>query len=667
MQDSLKRRCLFLCGLLVVGLSFLSYRLVQIQIVDRKKFADRASSSYKRKSNITHVRGMILDRNDEVIACDITEKSVYIDKYHLLNIEVAAGSLASFYLRNSVGRQASELFEKALLPLVEKKSFQEIKSWSGLSARKRQSLRARGAKLLIENLDVMEIKKRNIDVIIEEYYRPLGVTKDELRKLTDLKSKKMHVRVRKGLDFKAARKLEELLKEHGVKGFDFQDHVRREYREPWMATHTIGVVNHERKGVVGIEGKLDSYLKGRDGSETRYLDARGYTIPGDQETLPPQHGRDVRLTIDMRIQSIIEEEIDKGMEFYQGERASIIVLDPHTGDILAMASRPHYNLNTREGMKDSGFNFAIQAQNETGSTIKIVALAAALNEGVCKYDTPIDCGWGVITGPGLKPPVRDHHPYGVLPFWKVLQKSSNTGTYRIGTMVEKTKYFEYLSALGYGKKTGIQLMGEAKGKASYRSNEREFASCTYGYMVSASPLQIATAYAVIANGGKYIPPRIIKDIHTKEGKVITGKDLDTPRPPVSEVLRPEVAEQMRAALKTVTETGGTATRAGVEGYLVGGKTGTNHRIVDGKYKNIDGEEEYLVSFAGICPIDEPDFVCVVVMDNPKKRTQIDEETKEIVPFKPYGGTIAGPMFAKIVKRIAPLRGIEPNFEAQAQR
>lgn len=667
MQHSTKRRFIVLCGLIVVGLSFLSYRLVQIQIVDRKKYAQRASNSYKRVEDLAHTRGVILDRNDTVIAHDILEKNVFIDKYHFLNVEVAAGSLASIQLRNIVENTGEVKLEKELIHLLDKKSYKAHQTWSDFSRRERIRLRSSGAKVLMESMHADEIVNLNAELIVNEYYRPLGLTKEELNKCIDLDSKAMHVKAKKGLNYTAAKKLEELLDLHGVKGFDFHDYVRREYPEPLMATHIVGVVNHERKGISGIEGKMDDYLKGRDGRETKFLDARGYSIAGDQETLPPQHGRDIRLTIDMRVQSIIEEELDEGMEYYDCDRGSVIVMDPNTGEILAMASRPHYNLNTKEGMRSGEFNFAIQAQNETGSTIKIVALSGALNEKVYNYETSVDCGYGIIKGPGLTPPVKDHYPYGTIPFWKVMQKSSNTGTYRIAAKLGKANFYEYLSKFGYGKRTGIQLVGEAKGKADHRSKEREFASSTYGYMVSASPIQVATAYSVVANGGTYIPPRVIKDIHTREGYIVSGKDIERGSPEETQVLRPEVASQIREALKTVVEKGGTATRAYSKGYSVGGKTGTNHRYGKTGYMNEKGKEEYLTSFAGMCPIENPNFVCVIVMDHPKRRTQLDEKGTDQKVFKPSGGTVAGPMFAKICKRIAPVLGVVPNYKSQVSR
>jgi len=312
----------------------------------------------------------------------------------------------------------------------------------------------------------------------------------------------MHIPLVKAVDAKAARKLEALLALHDVKGFDFEDHVMREYKEPDTATHLSGVTDYTRSGVSGIEGQLEPYLSGRDGVETRYMDVRGYTIPGDQEILPPKHGRDVRLTIDMKIQAVVEEELDAGMEEFGCKKGSIVVMDPHTGQVLAMASRPHFNLNNREKMNENGFNYAIQAANETGSTVKIIAGAAALDQNLTTYDTVFDTGWGPIKEKGFK--VDDDYHYGDMPFWKIYTKSSNKGTWllaKLGGIYEGMKrFYDYADRFGYGKKTGIRLIGESKGTLGNTGKPIDFSRGAFGYVLTASPIQIAGAYSVLANG-----------------------------------------------------------------------------------------------------------------------------------------------------------------------
>ena len=661
-----------LCFLLVAGLSVLSFQLVKIQVVDRKKYADTANNSYKRVFPVAHTRGMIIDRNDEVIARDIVQKSIYIDKYQFESVEVASSSLACKFFREMVAsksgtadgvegdmetRKLVKSLDKILKPLLSKKVL-AAPAWMAVKKEKRSALVMQGARRLQENLDVSEIQKLNIDFVINEYSRPLGVTEAQLRKLLDLEDSRKHVLVTKGIEFKAARKLEKLLKEHNVKGFDFQDYVRREYREPWMATHLVGFSDHEHQGKAGVEGQLNRYLSGRDGKETRFLDVRGYVIPGDQQILPPKHGRDVRLTLDMRIQAIVEEELDAGMKLNQAQKGAIVVMDPHTGEVLAMASRPHYNLNNKEDIVKNGFNYAIQASNETGSTVKIIATAAAMNEGLANYDTEVNCGWGILQERGFT--VKDHHPYGMLALWQVLQKSSNTGAWQFAKMIGSKKFYEYATRFGYGRRTGIRLVGESKGHTGNTGNTMDFSRCTYGYVLTASPLQIATAYCVIANGGTYIPPHIIKDIHAKNGMIIEHSSVKRQRQGKHRVIKPEVAKSMRDALATVMNDKGTARKGRTEGYKCGGKTGTNHKVENGVFNR----NKYITSFAGMCPIDKPNFVCVVVIDDPAERMVWDENQKKMVEFRRGGGSVADPIFGKLVKRIAQLRGIKPVFEEE---
>lgn len=662
MRFSAHGRILTLCFFLVAGMSALSFQLVKIQIVERKKYADKANSSYKRKSVIAHRRGMILDRNDEVIAQDILQKNIYLDKVQFLSVNEASKSLACKYFREVIGRPDVELAEPCLESLLSE-SVRKSPSWMALEPGKRRSLVNSGARKLQENIDVEEIKRRNVSFIVDDYYRPLGVAKNELEELIDLENKRMHVLVTKGIEFEAARKLQKLLAEHYIKGFDFQDHVRRECNEPMSATHLVGYSNYERKGQAGVEGQLEGFLAGKDGYETRYLDVRGETIPGDQEVMPPKHGRDVRLTIDMRVQSVVEEELDLAMEKYKCDKGAIVIMDPHSGEVLAMASRPHYNLNNREKVVENGFNYAIQASNETGSTIKIVATSAAINEGKANINTIVDCGWGTKKEPAYNFILKEKYGRGKIPLWKVLQKSCNIGAWEFAKMVGRDRFFEYAKAFGYGVRTGIQLVGESKGSAKNSGNMREFASCSYGYMITASPLQIAAAYSVIANGGTYIPPHVIKDIHASNGTIIvdtvSSKAHKSRR---NRVLKESVAKQMLKAIATVTEDEGTGKRARAEGYTVGGKTGTAEKLINGVYQNKEGQQRYVTSFAGFCPALDPNFVCVIVLDDPLLKSVWDDETKQMVIFKRGGGTVAAPVFSKLVKRVAPIRGLQPNFE-----
>ena len=643
-------------------MSALSFQLVKIQIVERKKYADKANSSYKRKSIIAHRRGMILDRNDEVIAHDILEKSIYLDKVQFLSVNEASKSLACKYFREVIGKTEVELAEPCLEPLLTN-SIKAAPSWAALKPGTRRALVNRGARKLQENIDVEEIKRRNVAFIVDDYYRPLGVSKKELEECINLKDSRMHVLITKGVEFKGARKLQKLLSEHYIKGFDFQDYVRREYNEPMLATHLTGFADYERKGKAGVEGKLEGFLAGRDGHEVRFLDVRGETIPGDQEVLPPKHGRDVRLTLDMKIQAVVEEELDLAMEKYKCAKGAIVIMDPHTGEVLAMASRPHYNLSNREKVVKNGFNYAIQAANETGSTIKIVATSGAINEGKANMDTIVDCGWGTKVESAYNFTLKEKYGRGKIPLWQVLQKSCNIGAWEFAKMIGRKRFFEYAKDFGYGVRTGIQLVGETKGGARDSGNMRDFASCSYGYVITASPLQIAAAYSVIANGGMYIPPHIIKDIHASNGTVIVDTATSSKHTERKKtVLKKSVATQMLKALVTVTDDKGTGKRARSEGYSVGGKTGTAEKIINGAYQNKAGKERYVTSFAGVCPALEPNFVCVVVLDDPLLKEIWDEKTKKMIPFKRGGGTVAAPVFSKLVKRVAPIRGLQPNFE-----
>jgi cell division protein FtsI/penicillin-binding protein 2 len=310
------------------------------------------------------------------------------------------------------------------------------------------------------------------------------------------------------------------------------------------------------------------------------------------------------------------------------------VVDPHTGDMLAIASRPHFNLNDRENYAEASSSFAVSAQYESGSVMKIVAMAAALNERKVTRETVVDCGWGGIRRYGFY--LKDHHPYGDLTFDGVLVKSSNTGVFQFAETVERAGFYRYLRNFGFGARTGFPIPGEAAGSIQDPTNMRNYASATYGYGVSVTPLQLAMAYSALANGGTLLQPRLVDSIIANNGTVLDK----TPVRPVRQVIREETASQMCLALEQVVLKG-TGRKGQVPGYRVGGKTGTAEKW-DSINRCYDDNRKFL-TFAGIVPIHDPRFVCVVTIDEP---SGLPED------FQVGGGTIAAPVFAQVARRIA---------------
>ncbi|MFC5050214.1 peptidoglycan D,D-transpeptidase FtsI family protein [Rubritalea spongiae] len=625
MDKSAQRRCITLCLVLIAGLSALSGRLVYLQVFDRARYAERAENSYMRKEVIQANRGVLLDRNEEVIAHSIISKSVVIDFNHLHEVSHVAKGVACNQLRRTA----------------------EWRQWS--PEKRRAKINSKVLSLVNEHKDNPKVLvEEHYDYLVNELARPLGLTQEELKKKIPLTRRGGEKVVYQGLPSELAVRLKELIKDRRIKGVFFREEKRRWYPAPELASHLIGYTNREGKGMTGVEKSLNDYLEGTNGYEIEMRDIRGNVMPSNKESFfPPKNGLNVQLTLDLGLQAICSEELDRGMEEFKGVKGCVVLMDPSTGEILAMSNRPHFNLNIRDKVAENGFNYALQATYEPGSTFKIISSAGALNEGIVTPDTEIFCHWASYR-PG-RFTVKDHHPYGDLPVWKVLQKSSNIGAYKLGLMLGPDKFFEYAKRFGFGRKTEVQLAGESSGILRNTGNAVDFSTNTYGYGISVTPLQVANAYCAIANGGKLMKPYIVRNVTTNSGDIIAEN-----KPTVeNRVLSEQTAEQMRMALKSVIETGGTATRAAVPGYTAGGKTGTakKHDPVNGGY--IDGR--YTVSFAGMLPAEKPAFVCVVVIDDP--------QTTEV---KRYGGTIAAPIWQRISQRVATHMNLSPTEEISQQ-
>jgi cell division protein FtsI/penicillin-binding protein 2 len=315
-------------------------------------------------------------------------------------------------------------------------------------------------------------------------------------------------------------------------------------------------------------------------------------------------------------------------------------MDPKTGEVLAMASRPHFNLNDKQDLENNSFNYAIQARNEPGSTIKIIPTSAALEEKLVTPTTVLYCPRFLQEN---KFTVTDSHSGGMLTFEQIIQKSNNTGCWKLAKQLGVKRYYSYVHGFGFGERTGIQLSGENPGIATEAKLPVDFSRSSYGYYIGVTPIQMAAAYCVIAGDGRLLKPNIVKALIANDGTVVE----EFPTVSRRQVISPGTAQKMRTALHKVTLLGGTAQQACVAGHKVCGKTGTaiKHDSERGGY--VAGA--YVVSFAGFMPADDPAFVCYVIIDEPK--------TTE-VPL--YGGTIAAPIFSKIATRLAAHMNLQPT-------
>ncbi|OIJ09803.1 stage V sporulation protein D [Anaerobacillus arseniciselenatis] len=428
----------------------------------------------------------------------------------------------------------------------------------------------------------------------------------------------------------------------GIPGVYIAEDNKRHYPFGSYLSHVLGFAGIDNQGLTGIELYYDDKLSGQKGHVSFFSDAKGRRMPNlADEYTPPVDGLDLRLTIDTNVQTIIERELDIAEAIYKPDGAIAIAMNPNTGEILGMSSRPDYNPENFRNVPPEVFNQnkPVWMQYEPGSTFKIITLAAAIEEGEVdlEKDTYNDSGSIEISGHRLRCWKKGGH--GHQTFLEVVQNSCNPGFVVLGERLGKDRLFDYIDDFGFGEKTGIDLQGEGKGILFDRDRvgPLEQATTAFGQGVSVTPLQQVTAVSAAINGGYLYQPYIAKewiDPLTRETLHLTQPTLKR------RVVSDETSEQVRYALEHVVAKG-TGKGAFVDGYRVGGKTGTAQKAVDGRYL----ENNHIVSFIGFAPADDPQIVIYVAIDNPKETVQ-------------FGGVVAAPIVGKIIGDSLRAMGVE---------
>ncbi len=461
-----------------------------------------------------------------------------------------------------------------------------------------------------------------------------------------LKGDRRYIVLQRAVPQAAAAELRKNLRAQGLRGIYFERDITRVYPNGAMLCHVLGFTDFEHHGIQGVENTMEQYLHGQDGYRYIEHDRAGQeivTYRGQERA--PRDGYRVNLTIDLNLQNIVENEIDAAMREYQPKKATIILMRPDTGEVLAMANRPAFDLNERATAKPEEMkNRAIIDMMEPGSTFKIVTAAAALNEKKVQPETTIFCENGVWNYGGRA--LHDHHGYGSISVQDILIKSSNIGAAKLAISVGEQKFYEYIRRFGFGERTGIELPGEIPGvvHAPQSWSKISITRIPMGHEVGVTPLQMTSAMATIANGGKLVTPRIVKSITTAEGEVVS----DFTPTVLRQVIAPETARQIGVALRGVVSERGTAASAAVNGFTVCGKTGTAQKVdPKGGYE----QGKYVVSFSGYMPADDPKIVGLVVLDDAKTSSELN-----------YGGTVAAPIFARVAEKAARYLDLQPQEE-----
>ncbi len=438
----------------------------------------------------------------------------------------------------------------------------------------------------------------------------------------------------------------EAIKALKIKGLGFMKETKRIYPNGYLASHVIGFSGMDNVGLEGIERDFDKYLKGSAGWAIFLRDARQKKLDIWEKMVLPVDGLDLVLTVDEVIQYIAERELDKAFKTFHAKGASIIVMDPHTGRILAMASRPNYDLNDHSSAnKDSMRNRSICDLFEPGSVFKIVTASAALEEKKVTEEDKFFCENGAYQVGGRI--LHDHRSHGILTFRQVIEESSNIGTVKVAMILGADIVYQYLKAFGFGSKLGIDLSGEISGmiKPPRSWSKTSITAIPIGQEVGVTALQLASAISVIANGGQLMKPYIIDSVRDKDGRIIKQNKPVL----IRKVISVDTAMRIKKILTGAVEEG-TGKLAKVSGFSAAGKTGTAQKLEpNGTYSHT----KFVASFIGFAPAEDPILAIVVTVDEPH-------------PYY-FGGVVAAPVFQKVAgDAIRYIKGNEIPLGALAQ-
>ncbi|MFP6873056.1 MAG: penicillin-binding protein 2 [Verrucomicrobiales bacterium] len=581
--------------------SALSARIVYVQVVNHERLSKIARTERLKREDLPAARGLIFDRHGEILVQNRHVRDVIADRYHLIDINVCRKAVA--VAEDLTVRQVKRLFN--------------------------------------DN----QVRSRFIQIADNTLSELLGSDGARVRDIVAEGAGRDHVVVFRDLEFGRAERMRLLLLERGIGGFSFKDSMKRYYPNPGRLAQVLGYTDAENVGREGIEGALDKQLAGVPGYRLVERTRRSSEILSglNAESLPVD-GANVELTINMGLQEIVEAAMQKAVAQFDPEKIMAVFMDPSTGEILAMASRPDFDQETRKGTRKI---HPVSDRYEPGSTFKVVALAAAFDKQLITLDSVFFCHNGKYHAPGLF--LSDHRAFSYLSSQEILSQSSNIGAFFIAKKVEDEAgigtFHGYIRNFGFGTRTGIELTAEAAGMVTGPKDRAwsrtSLSRIAMGYEVDVTALQMVSALSAIANGGKLMKPQIIQKISSPEGEPIYQLQPKKIRRVISE----EAANMLITALTAVVADGGTGENAMVDGFVVAGKTGTTRKLRNPRNKGYY-HGRYVVSFMGFLPAENPRLAGIIVVDDPKNAAR-------------YGGTVAAPIFSEIASAAMPCMGIQP--------
>ncbi|GAV21769.1 stage V sporulation protein D [Carboxydothermus pertinax] len=597
-----KKRTGVLFIFLAVFASIIVVRLFYLQVIKAETLKSEALADRQSEIILPPQRGNILDRNGNLLAQSLSVESLVANPKQLMK----------YY-------------------------YDETKQTYKESAEEQKS----------------GIKKKPLGLLLEKLSQILNLDekskKDLRKKLSNTKTS--YVWVKRKLSYDEAKALKKLLAdtkdEVYTLGLDLVEENKRYYVHNDFASHLLGYVGYDNQGLAGLELSLDKYLKGIPGRLVIERDARGLEIPETSSLyIPAQPGNNVYLTIDETIQYFVERELNNIQSQLNPALAMIIVMDPKTGEILGMGSRPSFNPNefAKYPANVREKNFAIWYNYEPGSTFKIITSAAALEEGVVHpNDRFYDPGYVVVNGHKIKD--WSQTPHGDQSFAEVIQNSCNPGFVKVGLGLGKERFYKYIRSFGFGERTGIELPGEQKGLVipENKVTNLNLATISIGQSIAVTPIQLIRAVSAVANGGKLVEPHVVKKIVDQNGNTV----LENKPHYLKRVISEETAKTLRELLELVVLKG-TGSKAYIKGYRVAGKTGTAQVVSpNGGY----APGKYVASFVGFAPANDPKFVALVVIVEPSSGSY-------------YGGQIAAPVFKNLGEDILRYMGVKPQKDPE---
>lgn len=594
--------------LLTLGFSLIVWRLYDLHVKQSPRLAEEAGRKFREDRVLPAHRGSIKDHQERYLAYDEEVYELQTDRVHLYDVRSVVPCLAR--IRGVKERELTRNLSDAQI----------------LAAYHEHVVEALSTKL---NQPATDLRAKLAST------RPIEVLAQEMSEET-------------------AAEWRRYLQTVFVKGVYIKPAVRRHYPTENRLALIVGGVK-DGTGDRGIEKTFETQLHGTAGVVSVEHDKYGRELPLYRgEMREPVHGKDVSLTIDMQLQDAVDSIVEQADLSYKPHKIMALVTEAATGSILAMSFRPGHDRNDPDSTNWK--NLTIYEPYEPGSTFKAVVFTAALDQRKVTPDDKINCEGGHYYDPVLKATLADDETLGMVPVRHVFAESSNIGTYKIFKRVGQDSFLEYVKRFGFGERSGISLTGESRGYI----NDGKWSNTTYsrfpiGYEVNVTPLQMAMAYGAIANGGILMKPRLIDRIVSDGGR---RKEIVAPEA-VRQVCSGKTAATMREFLKLVVSEG-TGSRARLEGVEVAGKTGTSRRydpeMVVGHHKDGSPKKggyrpnEYITSFVGFAPADDPKIVCVVVLDNPKASSPTDIR----------GGKVAAPIFAEIVAETLKQLSVRPQ-------